>query len=147
MPERRPRRADDGGDEEHHAKVHDRWRGERPNPPTPTPQRCPRYQGDRHECQSGQCPSGRADDDIEVFPTSKRRHRSLLHDGLPTRGERGNRDALIRRCPSPMPSALSDPDYTTAYALRPHPLPSTRTDRLRWLDLLAAPPITAPPPP
>src|SRR5258708_4506720 len=118
MPERWPWRADEGGEGEHDAKVYAFWRGERPNPPPPTAQRSPRHQGDRHECQSGQRPRGRADDDIEVVPSGKWRHRSLLHDGFPARGERGSRDALRRRH-LPMPSALSDPDYTTACALRP----------------------------
>src|SRR5258708_39068187 len=83
MPERLPRRAENRGDEERYAKMHDGWRAECPKRPTRPSHPSPRDQVDPHAHRSRQCRISAAGDDVKVLPGGKRRHRSLLHDRSP----------------------------------------------------------------
>src|SRR6266702_2472106 len=81
IPERWPWRAQNRGDEERDAKMHDVWRAECRQRPTRPSRPSPHDQGNHHKHQSSQCRSSGADDDVKVLPGGKRRQRSLLHDG------------------------------------------------------------------
>src|SRR5258708_7619031 len=81
------------GGSEDHAKVHDRWRTERAHRVGAALSLCSGDDGHDDELQSGQCGSGRADDDIEVVPLSEER-RGLCHGTL--------RSRLAEAMPTPM---------------------------------------------
>ena len=81
LRQRRPRGAEERGDEQRDSEMHhcrrgegrDAIRGARPQPSD---------EGDHHEHQAGQRRRGAADDDIEVFPRGQRRHSRLLLCGM-----------------------------------------------------------------
>ena len=71
IPEHLPGRAENRGDEERGAKMHDIWRAEGRNRLTRPSHPRSRDQGDHHEHQSSQRPGRGADDDIKVLPGGK----------------------------------------------------------------------------
>ncbi len=88
IPEHLPWRAENRGDEERSAKMHDGGRAEGRDHPTRRRHShpSPRDQGDHHEHQARQRRSSGADEDVKVLPGGQERHPSLLHNGSPLRG-------------------------------------------------------------